>query len=65
MASPTGIIPEQLIRQNAKQEVIRWLKQQPAPGHFKRSLLLGWAMTVGVKIRGAEYREVEASGTDQ
>ena len=54
-----------MIRQNAKREVIEWLKQQPAPGRFKESLLLGWAITVGVKIRGAEYREVLASGTDQ
>lgn len=45
-----------------KREVIELLKQMPAPGNLKRAWLLGWAITVGVRVRANEYREVDASG---
>lgn len=37
---------------------------QPLPANTKRELLLGWAMWVGVKVRGADYIAVEESGID-
>jgi len=64
VASPTGIIPESLMLPEHKRAVIDHLKAQPLPGTLKRQLLLGWAITVGVRIRQADYREVDASGVE-
>ena len=60
--STTGIIPESLMDWHKKQEVIAWLQAQPYPGSFKRRLLEGWAISVGIKVRPREYELVEASG---
>lgn len=65
MASPTGVIREELMYPQKKQEVIDFLLAAPLPGRLKRNILQGWAMTVGVAIRAFEYRKVEASGNDQ
>lgn len=64
MISPTGIIPESLMAPNKKADVIRWLTAQPYEGNFKRRLLEGWAITVGVRVRGHDFALVEASGLD-
>jgi len=47
-----------------KRAVIEFLKAQALPGTLKREILLGWAQTVGVRIRRCEFAEVEASGVD-
>ncbi len=65
MESPTGIIPEDLMYPQKKKEVISFLLAQPYNGDFKRRLLEGWAVTVGLRLRGADFRRVEASGIDQ
>ncbi len=44
--------------------MIEFLIAQPLPADCKRTYLLGWAMWVGVKLRGADYVKVEASGID-
>lgn len=64
MAGPTGIIPEQFFSPSMKKQLIQFLVEQPLPGNTKRELLLGWAMWVGVKIRGVDYMKVENSGID-
>lgn len=48
----------------SKEDVLRWLTAQPYEGNFKRRLLEGWAMTVGVRVRGFEFARVETSGID-
>lgn len=64
MESPTGIIPEHLMYPERKAEVIAFLIAQPYPSDFKRRLLEGWALTVGVRARSRDFRLVEASGFD-
>lgn len=62
--STTGIIPEDLMDPRLKADVIRWLTAQPYDGYFKRRLLEGWAITVGVRVRGRDFALVVASGID-
>lgn len=62
MISTTGIIPEELMDWNKKQEVINWLQAAAFPGYFKRRLLEGWAISVGLRIRPRDYDLVEKSG---
>lgn len=64
MAGPTGIIPEQYFNPQSKSLVLQYLKDLPLPGDTKRAYLLGWAMWVGVKLRGKDYVDIEASGID-
>jgi len=63
--SPTGIIPEAMMYQNKKAEVIEWLRQVPLESKRKRELLLGWAITVGVKLNRADYAKVTPTGIDR
>ena len=65
MESPTGIIPEDLMFPAKKKDVIAFLLAQPYTGDFKRRLLEGWALTVGLRIRGYDYGRVFRSGIDQ
>jgi hypothetical protein len=64
MAGPTGIIPEEYFTPAAKSKVLAFLRGVPAPADAKRTWLLGWAMWVGVKLRGKDYDAVERSGID-
>jgi hypothetical protein len=64
MESTTGIIPEELHFPQKKKEVIAFLLAQPYTGDFKRRLLEGWAVTVGLRLRGNDYARVERSGID-
>lgn len=64
MESPTGIIPEELMHPEKRVEVVRFLQAQPYPSDFKRRLLEGWALTVGVRAPARDYRAVEKSGVD-
>ncbi len=65
MASPTGVIPELLMFPNKKREVVEFLKRQPLEKKLKRSLLLGWAQTVGMRIEQSLYRELDESAIDK
>ncbi len=65
MASPTGVIPELLMDPSKKREVIDFLRAAPAEARLKRSLLLGWAQTVGIRLRQRDYDAVEKSGIDR
>jgi hypothetical protein len=64
MESPTGIIPEELMYPAKKQEVLAFLMAQPYPGDFKRRLLEGWALTVGLRLPSRDFRAVERTGFD-
>ena len=60
--SPKNIMPDGLIDAAKKDEVIRYIMVQPWTPHFKHLALLGWAVTVGVKIDKATYAQVDATG---
>lgn len=64
MESPTGLIPEELMHPQDKDKVIAHLQAQPWPGDFKRRVLEGWALTVGVRCRSREFDLVYRSGFD-
>jgi len=64
MESPTGIIPEALMDPSKKNDVVRFLLAQPLPGKLKSELFAGWAVTVGMRVRGSEVDSLKASGTD-
>lgn len=64
MASPTFVIPEELLFATKKREVVDFLKKLPLEGRLKRSLLLGYAQTVGVRIEQRLYRELDESAID-
>ncbi len=64
MESPTGIIPETLMYPEKLKEVVGFLQAQALPGDFKRKVLQGWAVTVGIRIRERDYKAVEKSGVD-
>lgn len=65
MLSPTGIIPEELMFPQSKQQVIEFLIGQPLPSWTKRRLLEGWAITVGIRLKSREYHLVDASGVEE
>ncbi len=64
MESPTGRIPESLMRPELKAEVIRFIQAQAWPGDFKLHLFQGWVVTVGATATAAEFQIVENSGVD-
>lgn len=47
-----------------KREVIAFLQAQAFPGDFKRRLLEGWAITVGLRLRSRDFDMVQKSGVD-
>ena len=63
--SPTGVIPEDLMRPQALQSVMTLLVNLPIPGDDKEELLLGWAHAVGVKLNSAQRATVRDSGIDR
>ncbi len=63
--SPTGILPEELMRPGKLGEVIEYLKAFPVPGDEKVELFIGWARAVGVTVNAAQRRAVRESGTDR
>ena len=64
MISPTGLIPESLMYREKKNEVIALLQSKAWPGDFKRRVLEGWALTVGLRLRSREFALMEQSGFD-
>lgn len=63
--SPTGIIPEQLMRPAKLAEVMAFLATLPVPGDDKVDLFVGWARMVGVKVNAAQRQKVRLTGTDR
>jgi hypothetical protein len=53
------------MRASKKRDVMKFLKEAPAEAKLKKALLLGWAQTVGVRLRQRDYRELEESAIDR
>lgn len=64
MPSPTLIIPEELMRPDAKKAVVAFLRDAPAERKLKAQLLLGWAQEVGLRLRQRDYDEVQSEALD-
>jgi hypothetical protein len=45
-------------------EVMQFIKDLAIPGDDKKSLLFGWARTVGVRLSPSQYHAVYRTGTD-
>jgi hypothetical protein len=65
MESPTGIIPEEYMYPQRKNDMLSWLIFQPLPSWTKQRLAEGWCITVGCRLRSADYHRLEVSGTDK
>jgi hypothetical protein len=62
--SPTGIIPEDLMKPSMRLQVMAFLIRLPIPGDDKLSLFIGWARMVGVTVNASQRNTVRRSGTD-
>lgn len=65
MASPTFVIPEELMYPDRKRAVVDFLAKLPLEAKLKKNILLGWAQTVGMRIEASLYSELEESGIDE
>lgn len=63
MISPYTTMPAELIDAKRQADVVNYITAQPWPGRFKRLVLLGWAVDVGVKLDSRVYDQVEKSGS--
>jgi hypothetical protein len=63
--SPTGVIPEELMRRNATTDVMQFLAGLHIVGDLKVDYFMGWARAVGVKVSGSQRERVRESGTDR
>lgn len=64
MASPTTIIPEELMHPSQKKAVVAFLRDAPAERKLKAQLLLAWAQEVGVTLKQRDYLEVQSQALD-
>ena len=58
MASSVDVIPEELMRPEAKAQVIEWLRASQLPARFRRRLLQEWAAKVLVALTPEDYKSV-------
>lgn len=63
MISPYTTLPPELVDASRQADTVNFITAQAWPGHFKRLVLVGWAVTVGVKVPQATYDAVEKSGS--
>ena len=63
MISPYTTLPADLVNASRQADTVNYITAQPWPGHFKRLVLVGWAVTVGVKVPQETYNAVEKSGS--
>jgi hypothetical protein len=63
--SPTGILPEELMRPAMLAEVMQFLAVLPVHGDDKVDLFVGWAKMVGVKVNASQRQAVRMTGTDR
>ncbi len=64
MASPTGIIPDELMRFEKRKEVIAFLMGLAVPGEVKLSLFQGWCSWTGTRTSKRERTMLQNSGVD-
>jgi hypothetical protein len=60
----SDLVPDSLFYQNQKQQVIRFLKNIPAPGTTKRNWLFQWALWVGMRLNKKDYDKVQEGAPD-
>ena len=60
--NPQGIMPDNLMRKEARAEAIKWLIFSPYNGSMKVGMLRGWANIVGLTLTFEEYQKVAYSG---
>jgi hypothetical protein len=65
MASPTGVIPDELFTPGSVGKVMDFLKAMPIDGDKKELYLIGWARWVGVSINVSQRAAVRNSGIDR
>lgn len=58
------ILPEAAWYPNQKQQVIRILAAQPAPGNIRRDWLFLWALWVGQRVNRADYAKVQENSIE-
>jgi hypothetical protein len=63
--SPTGVIPEELMRPGALTQVMAFLRALPVDGDSKVEYLVGWARAVGVQLNASQRAAVRHSGVDR
>lgn len=63
--SPTGIIPEELMRPAKLPDVMAFLATLPVHGDDKVDLFVGWAKMVGVRVNASQRQKVRLTGTDR
>lgn len=59
MSSPVGIIPEELLRREKREEMIQYLRRLPIPVRRRKQLARGWAMELGVALTAQEIQSLE------
>lgn len=60
MSSPSGVIPEELLRPEAREQMIQFLRRLPIPVRRRKALAFGWAKEVGAQLSTAEIKALEA-----
>ncbi len=60
----SDLLPDEFFYQNRKQDVIRFLQLQPAPGNTRRDWLFLWALWVGMRINRSDYAKVQHGSVD-
>lgn len=65
MASPTGVIPDQLFDARKLRDVMEYLRGLPLDGETKEKYLVGWARWVGVRLSGSQRAAVRNTGVDR
>jgi hypothetical protein len=64
MASPTGIIPDDMFRRERSGDVLRWLAALPIPADDKEEILAGWSLWTGAQFNASQIAKLKSSGTD-
>lgn len=62
MASPTGVIPDALMKFEKRAEVVQFLMSLPIHAEEKLSLYVGWCAWVGTKAGKSDRRKLQDSG---
>jgi hypothetical protein len=65
MASPTGIIPDDLFHASKVSAVLSFLEALPIPGDDKVNLLAGWQHWTGLVVDSASVEKLRESGSDR
>jgi hypothetical protein len=62
MASPTGVIPDNLMNFESRAQVVQFLMSLPIHAEDKLALYTGWCAWVGTKAGRSDRRKLQDSG---